>query len=330
MNALWLVATVLCQDKVKVGTTLPVLEAIVREVGGEDVEAFSLAKPDQDPHFVSPTPVLMKKIGDADLFVEIGMGLEAWADDVANGSGNTKIGRGGAGRVVASAGIPKEEVPTEITRAAGDLHAEGNPHLWLDPVRAKKIAGNVCAALCKAAPAKKEAFEKRLADFDSKIDKALFGDELLEIAGSKTLTRWALDGALWKNLEEKDFDGKKLIEHAGGWVKKARPLRGVKVAEFHKVWVYASKVWGFEIIGTIEEKPGIPPGPRYQREITERIKQSGARLILVDSIYPADLSESIAGEAGAKAVVLPNQCAGTDDYVKFVDGVLDKMLEALK
>lgn len=330
MNMLLLFATLLCQEKIKVGTTLPVLEAIVREVGGDDVEAFSLAKAHQDPHFVSPTPVLMKKMGDADLFIEVGLGLEIWADDVASGSGNARIGRGGERRIIASTGIPREEVPTEITRAAGDLHPDGNPHVWLDPVRAKKIAENVCAAICKVSPARKEACEKRLAAFHQKIDKAMFGDELLEIAGAKTLARWALDGALWKNLEEKEFDGKKLIEHAGGWIKKARPLRGIKVAEFHRIWVYASKTWGFEIIGTIEEKPGIPPGPRYQHEITDRIKEAGAKLILVDDIYPPDLSESIAKEAGAKACILTNQCAGTDDYVKFIDGVLDKMLEALK
>lgn len=320
-----LLALALLQDKPDVATTLPVLESIVREIGGDDVAVFSLAKPSQDPHKVDPTPVLQSKLGDVDLFIEIGLSLELWANDVVGASGNTRLTR-----VVASAGIPREQIPGDVSRSAGEVHAEGNPHIWLDPVRAKKIAENVCAALVKAAPAKKDAFEKRLADFNAKIDKALFGDELLEIAGSKTLTRWALDGALWKNLEAKEFDGKKLAEYAGGWLKKARPLRGVKVAEFHQVWIYTANAFGFEIIGTIEEKPGIAPGPRYQREITDRIKQAGAKLILVDDIYPADLAESIAKEAGAKAVVLPNQCAGADDYVKFIDGVLDKMLEALK
>ena len=72
--------------KLKVACTLPTIEAIVREVGGDRVDAFSLSAGDQDPHFVAPTPVLMKRVREADLLMEIGMQLETWADEVANGS----------------------------------------------------------------------------------------------------------------------------------------------------------------------------------------------------------------------------------------------------
>jgi hypothetical protein len=39
------------------------------------------------PHTVSPTPDLMKKLREADLFIEIGLQLELWADQVATAPG---------------------------------------------------------------------------------------------------------------------------------------------------------------------------------------------------------------------------------------------------
>ncbi len=164
------------EPKKKVACTLPTIEALVHEVGGDKVEAFSLAAGDQDPHFVSPTPSLMKRVREADLLLEIGMQLEMWADEVANGSGNPRIFRGAVGRVALAGGIPKLEVPETLTRAQGDIHPEGNPHLWLDPIRAKMLAANVAAALKKADPEDSAYFDNRLKDFQQRIDRAFFGD----------------------------------------------------------------------------------------------------------------------------------------------------------
>ena len=100
-------ATAAHAGKKKVACTLPAVEAIVREVGGDKVETFSLAAGDQDPHTVSPTPSLMKRVRGADMLFEIGMQLELWADQVADGSGNSRIFRGAAGRDAKTTGYPK-------------------------------------------------------------------------------------------------------------------------------------------------------------------------------------------------------------------------------
>jgi len=71
--------------KIQVVCTLPTLRALTEEVGGDRVDVISLAKGDQDPHFVTPTPVLMKRTRDAALFIENGLSLELWADEVVNG-----------------------------------------------------------------------------------------------------------------------------------------------------------------------------------------------------------------------------------------------------
>src|SRR3989304_4271118 len=68
------------EKKVQVVCTLPTLKALTEEIGGNRVNVIALARGDQDPHFVTPTPVLMQKTRQADLFIQIGFSLELWAD----------------------------------------------------------------------------------------------------------------------------------------------------------------------------------------------------------------------------------------------------------
>ena len=330
LSILMLAAGPAAAAKKKVAATIPAVEALVREVGGDKVDVFSLAAGDQDPHFVSPTPVLMKKVREADLLVEVGMQLEPWADEVANGSGNARIFKGAPGRVALSTGIPKLEVPSVVSRSEGDVHPEGNPHLWLDPIRAKLMARNACKALKGASPEDAAYFEGRLKDFERRIDRALFGDRLLEIVGSNKLSRLTLDGRLHEFLDGNDFQGKKLRELAGGWLARARPLRGQKVLEFHKVWVYFATTFGFQLIGTIEEKPGIAPGPQHVKATVAKGKASGVKVILVDNFYDPGLPRRVASEigGGARAVLVPNQPKGeksATDFFRLYDHLLGKM-----
>jgi len=313
--------------KKRVACTIPAIEALVKEVGGDRVDAFSLAAGDQDPHFVSPTPALMKKVRQADLLVEDGMQLEMWAEEVANGSGNAKIFKGAPGRVLLSAGIPRLEVPSVVSRSEGDVHPEGNPHLWLDPVRAKLMARNAAKALKAASPEDGAYFDGRLKDFEKRVDRALFGDKLLEVVGSAKLSRLTIDGRLWSFLDSNDYEGKKLSELAGGWLAKARPLRGRKALEFHKVWVYFAGTFGFQLTGTIEEKPGIAPGPQHVKATIAKGKVDGVKLILVDNFYDPGLPRRVAREigGGVKVAIVPNQPRGergVNDYFSLIDRLL--------
>jgi ABC-type Zn uptake system ZnuABC Zn-binding protein ZnuA len=313
--------------KKKVMCTLPVLKAIADELNGGAFEIIALAKPDQDPHTVSPTPSLMKRLREAELFVEIGLQLELWADEVANGSGNPALARAAKGRLVASAGIPREEVPAVVSRSQGDVHPEGNPHLWLDPLRAKGIAENIAAGLKGIAPDQAADIDARLKGFKDRIDAALFGEDLVKEAGARALTRKALDGTLPAWLEEK-----KLADRLGGWMKKARPLRGQKVVEFHRSWIYLGKVFGFEIVGSVQPKPGIEPGPQHLQALAALIREQKVRVIVVDNFFSPANPRALAEQTGAKVALVPNQPGGEGpaDYFSFVDRVLDLLLEASK
>lgn len=315
--------------KPRVACTIPTVEAIVREVGGDRVETFSLAAGDQDPHFVSPTPSLMNRLRKADALIEIGMLLEPWADEVSTGSGNPAIFRGGPGRFMISAGVPKLEVPSVLSRAQGDIHPEGNPHVWLDPVRAGMLAENVARALSSISAADTAFFQERARAFQERIDRALLGDELIALVGAKKLRRLALDGRLHEFLDSTKLDGKPLRSRAGGWLARAAALRGQNVVEFHKVWVYFAHTFDIRLVGTVEEKPGIAPGPRHLQGLVETMKRDGAKTILVDNYYDPGAARRVASSAGARVVLLPSQVRGErniNDYFELIDHVLSRLV----
>ncbi|MBI2999812.1 MAG: zinc ABC transporter substrate-binding protein, partial [Deltaproteobacteria bacterium] len=286
-----------------------------------------------DPHFVTPTPVLMQKTRQADLLIQVGFSLELWADQVANGSGNPRIFRGTPGRIIASNGISALEVPSVVSREFGDTHPQGNPHVWLDPLLAKVQAANITEALKSVDPGGAAYYESRKADFFKRIDDALFGPELLKLVGIQKLTRLTWSSELHSFLESNKIGGQPLAAKAGGWLKSAEPLRGVKAFEFHKVWVYFARMFGIQLAGTIEERPGIPPGPQHVKQVTERILAQRIPLILVDNFYDPALPNRIAEQTGAKVVLLPNQVEGEPGiktYFDLIDHVVQKTTAALR
>ncbi|MBI4455642.1 MAG: zinc ABC transporter substrate-binding protein [Acidobacteria bacterium] len=321
------------EKKIHVVCTLPTLKALTEEIGGERVDVIALAKGDQDPHFVTPTPVLMRRTREANLFIENGFSLELWADEVVNGSGNSRIFRGTPGRIVVGTGLSPLEVPSVISRELGDIHPQGNPHVWLDPLLAKVEAGNICQALKSADPAGAAYYESRKADFFARMDHALFGPELLKLIGIQKLTRLAWSGELHNFLQSNKIGGQPLTEKAGGWLKAAAPLRGKKAYEFHKVWVYFARMFGIQLMGTIEERPGIPPGPQHVRQVIENMKLEKVPLILVDNFYDPALPNNIARQTEAAVVVLPNQVEGDPGiktYFDLIDHVIAKVTAALR
>src|SRR5207244_12632584 len=102
--------------------------------------------------------------------------------------------------------------------------------------------------------------------------------------------------------------------------------------EFHKVWAYFVPAVGMKTVGTIEERPGIPPGPQHVRQITQQIKAEKIPLILVDNFYDPALPNNIARETGTKVVILPNQVEGEPGiktYFDLMDHVIKTMVTKL-
>jgi zinc/manganese transport system substrate-binding protein len=69
------------------------------------------------------------------------------------------------------------EKPSQLDRAAGDIHPQGNPHFQLDPYRVLAVAQTLSARLVQVDAPNAAEYQRRLADFSTRWKTAIRGWE---------------------------------------------------------------------------------------------------------------------------------------------------------
>ena len=299
---------------IKVVTTQETYASIARELGRDRVEAESIVPGNADAHFVKPKPSYAFMLRDADLFVSTGLDLELWAPVLVNKSGNRNITDGAVGYVAAAHGIDLLEKPASADRSAGDVHIYGNPHIQTSPINAVIVASNITTGLCKVDPEGCEIYRANLADFNSRLARRLYGDRLVELLGADTLDSLARSGRLVPFLEEQGF-----ADQTGGWLGEAMPFRGRKLVCYHKNWIYFTTLFGLEVVGFVETKPGIPPTARHVAELIQRIEEEDVGVLLAANYFERRKPELIAERTGIVPVVVPMSVGGEAGVETFFD-----------
>jgi zinc/manganese transport system substrate-binding protein len=158
-------------EPIRVVTSIETFASLARAVGGANVSVEALARGYQDPHFVEAKPNLLVPLSKADLLVYAGLDLEiGWLPPLVQGSRNPRIQAGAKGNLDASTAIDVLDIPAgKVDRSQGDIHPRGNPHYWLPPVNALKVAKEIAARL-------KELDPNHGADYDTNVQN--FGAQL--------------------------------------------------------------------------------------------------------------------------------------------------------
>jgi ABC-type Zn uptake system ZnuABC Zn-binding protein ZnuA len=302
---------------VKVVTSLTTYAAIAREIVGDRGVVSSIAVGDENPHYVQPKPSFVPLLAQADVFVTTGLDLELWVPALLDKAGNPKVTEGGAGYVAAYAGITLLDVPSSFSRTQGDIHVFGNPHIWTDPLNAIFIARNILTGLRRVSPENADFFAAREKDFEDRLSRALFGDDLVKLLGGPTLVDLDQQGKLFDFLKGRNYQGHPLFDRLGGWLKTALPFRGQVVACYHKEWDYFSREFDVNCFDYIEPKPGIPPTPRHVQEIITAMQERHVQVLLSTNYYDRNQVLDVAHRTGATAVIVPSNTggqAGVDTY----------------
>lgn len=172
-------------ERLKVLATIPDLADLVREVGGERVEVDSITRGKENLHAVMARPSHLVAMSRADLFVEVGLSLEiAFVPGLLEGARNEKIRPGAPGFVNVSEGWTAIDVPVELSRKAGDVHPQGNPHLNLDPRAGRHMAQRIFEGLVRVDPTGKDVYQANLDAY------------LAELATAEA--RWAEQSSDWR------------------------------------------------------------------------------------------------------------------------------------
>lgn len=186
-------------DKINVVTSFYPLYDFTQKIGGEHVQVTNLIPTGVDPHHWSPKSQDMKNVTNAQLFIYQGAGLEGWVDQFLKSINKDSSVK----PIMASQGITLLPASGEHDHSGHDEHdehdhehenkedehddhdhgeaahddhdhdeashddhdhGEWDPHVWLSPVNAKKMAETIKHALI-------EVDEAHRADYEAGFDK---------------------------------------------------------------------------------------------------------------------------------------------------------------
>ena len=284
------VAVPAAAGKLRVVTTTADLAAIVRAVGGEEVEVKAIARGYQDPHYVQAKPSYTRLVNRADLLVYTGLQLEVgWLPLLLQGGRNPRVVPGAGGHLDISEGIRVLEVPTgEVDRTMGDIHPEGNPHYLLDPRNGLIAAGAIAARLGDLAPTHAEMFNRNLERFQEDLRRKI-----------------------------------------AAWERRIAALRGEQIVAYHKQWEYLVDWLGMEIASYIENRPGIPPSPRHLSALITRMSAKDIRVIICANFVSPAIAERVAEKTGTRVLVLPT-AAGGEKGIETYEGLFEMIISHLE
>lgn len=276
--------------KVQVLTTTTDLADIVGEIGKDKIHVTSLSHGDQSGcSSVEPRPSMVMAARAADLFVRIGLNYDSWADGLVDAARNSKIVFGGPGYVDASVGIERLEVPRGKVDAG-----MGHVHIYGNPHYWLDPANGKVMA-----------------------DNILAGLIRVSPENTEFFTRN-------RDAYVRTLDGK-----ISQWQAALAPLHGRRIVSYHKSWEYFARRFGFEIVATIEPKPGIPPSAAHLNRLVAQLKPETGIIILHENIYPVKSSQMLAREIGARVAVLPISTGGMNGAVTSYAGLFDYIVAAL-
>jgi zinc/manganese transport system substrate-binding protein len=172
--ALTVFANVPAHAALKVFACEPEWGALAQELGGTLVDVSVATSALQDPHQIQAKPSLISRARNADLVVCTGAELEiGWLPVLLQQSGNAKVQQGQPGNFAAADYVRKLDVPTQLDRAQGDVHAAGNPHIQTDPRNIALVATALGARLQQVDPANAAQYAKNQADFAQRWQQAI-------------------------------------------------------------------------------------------------------------------------------------------------------------
>ena len=292
IGAFLLAANAFAASKLNVVTTTEDLSAIAREIGGDKVDAESIAKGYQDPHFVEPKPSFLLRLQKANLLIALGLQMEiGWLPPLVTQSRNPRIQAAAPGYMEVSNFCHITEIPQgQVTRAMGDVHPMGNPHYWLDPDNGRRIGKALQEKFSQMQPADSAYFAERYADFDKRLTVAI-----------------------------------------KGWDAKMAPYKGRKVITYHRSWPNFCERFGIEVAEYVEPKPGIPPSPSHTLDLINLMNREAIKLILVEPYFDLRTPNSIAQKTGGRVVQLMPSVGGIKeikDYFQLFEYDINQLVDA--
>ena len=268
--------------QLRVVTSTTDLSDLARAVGGEKVVVAHIGEGFQDPHFIEAKPSFVLQLQKADVWAFVGLDLEiGWMPLLLAGARNAKIREGGSGHLDMSRVVPV------LDMARGNVdRSQGDVHPLGNPHYWLDPANG-----------------RRMAELFRSRFTALDPPSAAVYAANAKAFAARLDSA------------------ERGWAGELASLKGKPIVAWHTSWRYFAEYTGVNIVGFMEPKPGVPPSPSHLAGLIQTMKQTGARVIVMEPFYDRKTAVFVASKTGATVLVLPTSVGGQkglDDYIALI------------
>lgn len=143
-------------DKLAAVSTINIINDMVKNIGGDKVEAISICEVGIDPHTYKSVPGDSRTIAGADIVFMNGFGLEGWITKLISAAGGNKP------VITVSEGIQ----PLRDDRGHGDP----DPHCWFDARLAKVYVDNILNGLIAVDPDNEDYYRTNAETYKADLD----------------------------------------------------------------------------------------------------------------------------------------------------------------
>lgn len=290
--AFWgLVARGVSGAPLNVAVTVPDIEAIVKEVGGEEVDTFSLLSGCILRRNLQVEDAVQPRLLKADAVVWTGFMPEALAVRLAVSNTNNSETRNSwcplwinVSEGAVQVDRPASSMTSSCLGYVDMIISHGDPFFWLNPENGAVIARDVAQGLAKLRPAKATLFEARARAFRVTLER---------------------DIARWKQ--------------------QLRPLSGLRVFCTQCGWQNFARLGGPKFV-VCKQVRGCVLAPA---KLVAYAQENKVNVVLVDTHTPQEIAKAFRDAAGWKVLELPSSIEGISGAHAYTD-LFENMVQALQ
>lgn len=260
-------------SRLQVTATLPLIGEFVREVGGQHVEVATILEPGDNPHGFQPSPTDARKIADAAVIVQNGLGLESWLSDLVASAKDES-----ATVVALSEGLDRTgEHAGEQNGGHGEEHARGrgredahdhageNPHVWLAVPNAQRYVEIIRGVLTEADPGNAETYRVNAKRYHTRLGE--------------------LDSYIRQQTASIPTGNRKLVT-------------------FHDAFPHFAETYGYRLVGVVLENPNEKPSSGQVADLVRAIRNEKVPAVFTEPQFASSLADTIAAEANVEVHTL--------------------------
>ena len=225
---------------------------IAQNVAGNRLKVDTLLPVTVDPHEYQPKPLDVTRLDQSQVLIVNGLGYETWLQKTLDSLGGQRL------LIVATNGLTPNPDPS-------GAHPEGDPHMWMNPLKTINYVAQIRDGLSQADPAGKAIYARNAAAYIGQLQ--------------------ALDQWIRQQVNQLPVSKRLLVTN-------------------HDALGYFAQAYGFKIIGAVIPSVTTDASPSAQQlaGLIDTIKKNSVQTIFLDIGENRNLADQIASETGAKVV----------------------------